>query len=47
MTTAAALAFPRLHARVTSLSGPRDTPAQRTSLTCNNAIQIAIYSCHM
>jgi hypothetical protein len=45
MITAAALAFPRLRASVTSMSGQCDAPVWQTAVTCNDAIRVTIYSC--
>jgi hypothetical protein len=47
MITAAALTFPRLQASVTSLSRQCDAPVRRTAVTCNDAIQVTIYSCRI
>jgi hypothetical protein len=44
MITAAALTFPRLQARVTTLSGHSDAPERQTVVTCSNTIQITIYN---
>jgi hypothetical protein len=45
MITAAAHIFPCFRRCVTTLSGQRDTAAQRTLVTCDNAIHVTIYSC--
>jgi hypothetical protein len=47
MITAAALTFPHLQARVTSLSGQCDAPVRQTVVTCSNAIQVTIYNCRI
>jgi hypothetical protein len=47
MITAAALTFPRLQASVASLSRQWDAPVRHTAVTCNDAIQVTIYSCRI